>query len=306
MNNNENNNNNNNNPSSQGSSLMRYGSAPTSLLDAALVDLDSFVARPLQRHNAYTTSSSSSSSPLIRHSSSPAGFLNDYLPPSDAEAGFSITRGIGNNYNSKGIAEEDKPGVSRMNSRLNFSHSKESLSRISEEIENNADSDTHDNNNKARSSRSNNTSTCFTMGLWDNDNHPLTFSVSPTKQPKHPNTMDNMESQQFQFGMSQGALEFTPMDKFMNIPQDSVPCKIRAKRGCATHPRSIAERERRTRISGKLKKLQDLVPNMDKQTSYADMLDLAVQHIKSLQNQVQQLNDELDGCTCGCKKTTPF
>lgn len=24
--------------------------------------------------------------------------------------------------------------------------------------------------------------------------------------------------------------------------QDSVPCKIRAKRGCATHPRSIAER----------------------------------------------------------------
>lgn len=27
-----------------------------------------------------------------------------------------------------------------------------------------------------------------------------------------------------------------------NIPQDSVPCKIRAKRGCATHPRSIAER----------------------------------------------------------------
>ncbi|GER27864.1 basic helix-loop-helix (bHLH) DNA-bindingsuperfamily protein [Striga asiatica] len=296
------NNNEKNNPSSQGS-LMRYGSAPTSVLDAAL-DIDSFIA-PLQRSsNNYT---SSSSSQLIRHSSSPAGFFNDYLPPSDAEAGFSITRGIGNNYNSKGIAEDDKQGVSRMNSRLSFSHSKESLSRISEEIENNADSDTHDNNTKARSSRSNNTSTCFTMGLWENDNnHPLTFSVSPTKQPKNSNTMDNMESQ-FQFGMSQGALEFMPMDKFMNnIPQDSVPCKIRAKRGCATHPRSIAERERRTRISGKLKKLQDLVPNMDKQTSYADMLDLAVQHIKSLQNQVQQLNDELDGCTCGCKKTTTF
>jgi hypothetical protein len=71
------------------------------------------------------------------------------------------------------------------------------------------------------------------------------------------------------------------MDNFMQLPEDSVPCKIRAKRGCATHPRSIAERERRTRISGKLKKLQDLVPNMDKQTSYSDMLDLAVQHIKA-------------------------
>ncbi|KAL3652187.1 hypothetical protein CASFOL_001868 [Castilleja foliolosa] len=38
----------------------------------------------------------------------------------------------------------------------------------------------------------------------------------------------------------------------------------RAKRGCATHPRSIAERVRRTRISDRIRKLQDLVPNMDK------------------------------------------
>lgn len=31
------------------------------------------------------------------------------------------------------------------------------------------------------------------------------------------------------------------VEKFFQYP-DSVPCKIRAKRGCATHPRSIAER----------------------------------------------------------------
>lgn len=31
------------------------------------------------------------------------------------------------------------------------------------------------------------------------------------------------------------------MEKFLQF-QDSVPCKVRAKRGCATHPRSIAER----------------------------------------------------------------
>ncbi|KAL9281155.1 Transcription factor bHLH80 [Arabidopsis thaliana] len=30
------------------------------------------------------------------------------------------------------------------------------------------------------------------------------------------------------------------------IFEDSVPCRVRAKRGCATHPRSIAERVRRT------------------------------------------------------------
>ena len=38
------------------------------------------------------------------------------------------------------------------------------------------------------------------------------------------------------------ALEMSTIEKLMQVPQDSVPCKIRAKRGCATHPRSIAER----------------------------------------------------------------
>eukprot|EP00249_Psilotum_nudum_P008900 c21583_g1_i1 orf=1-1836(-) len=51
------------------------------------------------------------------------------------------------------------------------------------------------------------------------------------------------------------------------------PCRARAKRGCATHPRSIAERVRRTKISERMRRLQELVPNMDKQTNTADMLD---------------------------------
>ncbi|CAH1451677.1 unnamed protein product [Lactuca virosa] len=111
----------------------------------------------------------------------------------------------------------------------------------------------------------------------------------------------NVMDSELNFGLSESALEAATMEKMMDLPHDSVPCKIRAKRGCATHPRSIAERERRTRISGKLKKLQDLVPNMDKQTSYSDMLDLAVQHIKGLQTHVQSLNNELQNCSCGCK-----
>lgn len=93
------------------------------------------------------------------------------------------------------------------------------------------------------------------------------------------------------------------MDKYMQAQQqqDQVAFKVRAKRGCATHPRSIAERERRTRISEKLRKLQDLVPNMDKQTSTSDMLDLAVEHIKGLQSQLQAMKHEQDKCTC-CSK----
>lgn len=101
--------------------------------------------------------------------------------------------------------------------------------------------------------------------------------------------------------------EMAEVEKFLQFQQDTVPCQIRAKRGCATHPRSIAERVkffsiqldwthsfhhyvrayhlyevlgthniwsiniwfsnsqmRRTRISEKMKKLQDLFPNMDK------------------------------------------
>ncbi|CAA0813243.1 Transcription factor bHLH122 [Striga hermonthica] len=83
--------------------------------------------------------------------------------------------------------------------------------------------------------------------------------------------------------------------------QDSVPCKLRAKRGFATHPRSIAERVRRTKISERIRKLQDLVPNMVKQTNTADMLDLAVDYIKDLQQQVKMLSDNQAKCSCFTK-----
>ncbi|XP_057456220.1 transcription factor bHLH122 isoform X2 [Lotus japonicus] len=95
--------------------------------------------------------------------------------------------------------------------------------------------------------------------------------------------------------------EMAAIEKFLKF-SDSVPCKIRAKRGCATHPRSIAERVRRTKISERMRKLQDLVPNMDKQTNTSDMLDLAVDYIKDLQMQVQTLSDCRAKCTCKHKQ----
>ncbi|KAK9713701.1 hypothetical protein RND81_06G045700 [Saponaria officinalis] len=80
--------------------------------------------------------------------------------------------------------------------------------------------------------------------------------------------------------------------------EDSVPCRVRAKRGCATHPRSIAERVRRTRISDRIRKLQELVPNMDKQTNTADMLEEAVEYVKTLQRQIQELTEQQKKCKC--------
>ncbi|KAF7824999.1 transcription factor bHLH80-like isoform X2 [Senna tora] len=76
--------------------------------------------------------------------------------------------------------------------------------------------------------------------------------------------------------------------------EDSVPCRVRAKRGYATHPRSIAERVRRTRISDRIRKLQELVPNMDKQTNTADMLDEAVAYVKSLQKQIESTRGDVN------------
>uniref|UniRef100_A0A0D3F7B4 BHLH domain-containing protein n=1 Tax=Oryza barthii TaxID=65489 RepID=A0A0D3F7B4_9ORYZ len=134
---------------------------------------------------------------------------------------------------------------------------------------------------------------------------PRTFSagggfsiVGPWEESR--DIISTLGGYESQFGgmASTSALEMAGMDRYLQLQHDQVPFKVRAKRGCATHPRSIAERERRTRISEKLRKLQELVPNMDKQTSTADMLDLAVEHIKGLQSQLQALKHEQEKCTC--------
>jgi hypothetical protein len=104
-----------------------------------------------------------------------------------------------------------------------------------------------------------------------------------------------------QLSMPNTSSEMAAMENFLHF-SDSVPMKIRAKRGCATHPRSIAERVRRTKISERMRKLQDLVPNMDKQTNTADMLDLAVDYIKDLQKQAEKLQDCQAKCTCPHKQ----
>ena len=48
--------------------------------------------------------------------------------------------------------------------------------------------------------------------------------------------------------LAKSASDVGSVDKYLQL-QDSVPCKVRAKRGCATHPRSIAERVSSTILS---------------------------------------------------------
>jgi hypothetical protein len=62
--------------------------------------------------------------------------------------------------------------------------------------------------------------------------------------------------------------------------------RVRARRGQATDPHSIAERLRREKISDRMKNLQDLVPNSNK-ADKASMLDEIIDYVKFLQLQVK-------------------
>ena len=121
----------------------------------------------------------------------------------------------------------------------------------------------------------------FSVSSWD-DTNSIMFSSSPNKKPKLDAADDmvtsfsNIDSQvvyigstsfnlptscapagsvfvlieafycsrYVQFGLSKSSLEMPGMDDYLQLQQDSVACRVRAKRGCATHPRSIAERVR--------------------------------------------------------------
>ncbi|KAK4285522.1 hypothetical protein QN277_002211 [Acacia crassicarpa] len=149
----------------------------------------------------------------------------------------------------------------------------------------------------------------YTSDLWESSSFTAHKTASDSNEFMF-STSDASESQQAdQFGhqnvglthqMSLPISSSTKKDgreMILHI-QGSVPCKIRAKRGFATHPRSIAERVRRTRISERIKKLQELFPKSDKQTNTADMLDLAVAYIKDLRKQVKILTDKRARCIC--------
>ncbi|RWR95849.1 transcription factor bHLH68-like protein isoform X2 [Cinnamomum micranthum f. kanehirae] len=69
----------------------------------------------------------------------------------------------------------------------------------------------------------------------------------------------------------------------------AVKPRVRARRGQATDPHSIAERLRREKIAERMKNLQELVPNSNK-TDKASMLDEIIEYVKFLQLQVKVLS----------------
>ncbi|XP_076927781.1 transcription factor bHLH130-like [Bidens hawaiensis] len=233
----------------------------------------------------------SSVSNLFRQNSSPAGLFANINPP-NGYAGMRATVGsyrLGNAGNSDEISQSS----SRLKRQLSSSSGVRMLPRISE-----LEVDTIDPGVLNESSD-------YPFGSWEHEpTSQFIDSFAGLKRELNLPSADNAGNQQpmlsHHLSLPKTSGEMAAVEKLLHF-QDSVPCKIRAKRGCATHPRSIAERVRRTRISERMRKLQELVPHMDKQTNTSDMLDLAVDYIKDLQEQYKALKDCRANCICSSK-----
>ncbi|XP_059276513.1 bHLH transcription factor RHL1-like [Lycium ferocissimum] len=99
------------------------------------------------------------------------------------------------------------------------------------------------------------------------------------------------QSQQFHHSQSFGAPASSTMNQTPAASGSAGPKqqKVRARRGQATDPHSIAERLRRERIAERMKSLQELVPNANK-TDKASMLDEIIDYVRFLQLQVKVLS----------------
>ncbi|KGN59326.1 transcription factor bHLH130 [Cucumis sativus] len=237
---------------------------------------------------------------LVRQSSSPAGVLSQLNQ--NGYGGGSFSRLSGNNNGVEVVS----PSSNRLNSQISFSSLVPSslgmFPQISEQVVGNE-----------KLSNSNNgetqffTPSGFPFASW-NESSQFSETFPGIKRDPDSNKKFSSGHQNGEIGnrvhllshhlsLPKNVSDVASIEKLLQL-QDAVPCRIRAKRGCATHPRSIAERVRRTRISERMRKLQDLVPNMDKQTNTADMLDLAVDYIKELQKQFKTLSDNRANCVC--------
>ncbi|CAN1168972.1 Transcription factor bHLH130 [Linum perenne] len=225
---------------------------------------------------------------LARHNSSPAGLFSSLV----VENGFN---GVGE-ANSLSRSNTVTSSSSRLRRSTNFTPAARQLPQISE-----IEEEPFIITTGKRPYSSSNIS-------WNND------SWTGGKKLKQDHDDDDFDLFNLQQDGSNGnrlahhlslpktAAEMESIEKFLQLQGGggggAVPCKIRAKRGFATHPRSIAERVRRTKISERMRKLQDLFPKTDKQTSTSEMLDMAVDYIKDLQKQVKSMRDTKARCTC--------
>ncbi|KAF3501802.1 hypothetical protein F2Q69_00044028 [Brassica cretica] len=115
--------------------------------------------------------------------------------------------------------------------------------------------------------------------------HALTVDTSFPDQFHHPQAskLSSLTSLKHYNPRAQGTVSTTSAPVARQKP------RVRARRGQATDPHSIAERLRRERIAERMKSLQELVPNTNK-TDKASMLDEIIEYVRFLQLQVKVLS----------------
>ncbi|KAH9623914.1 hypothetical protein KSS87_002307 [Heliosperma pusillum] len=186
-------------------------------------------------------------SSLTRHSSSPGGFFDNLNID-----GYGISRemgsyGNGNSNNdqvnySSGQPSTTMPGLMRQNSQV-----EEKLMRV----------------NSLEGTNFSSRISSWADSILDGDDDTKIFSEQNLSDNQAGENRGRTQQLAHHLSLPSTSSELSAMEKLLYL-QDAVPLRIRAKRGFATHPRSIAERVRRTKISERMRKLQDLVPNMDK------------------------------------------
>ncbi|XP_077214846.1 transcription factor bHLH48-like isoform X2 [Tasmannia lanceolata] len=83
-------------------------------------------------------------------------------------------------------------------------------------------------------------------------------------------------------------------ERSLNGASEKLPyVHVRARRGEATDSHSLAERARREKINARMKLLQELVPGCHKISGTALVLDEIINHVQSLQRQVEFLSMRL-------------
>ncbi|XVF06315.1 hypothetical protein REPUB_Repub06bG0036800 [Reevesia pubescens] len=145
-----------------------------------------------------------------------------------------------------------------------------------------------DTNNSNNNNNNNNNASCSTAstvsGISERDSMHMTSLFQPfgqmqTQQIRPPPPQLH---QPFHSQPTSGPVAAVPHPPGMRP-------RVRARRGQATDPHSIAERLRRERIAERMKALQELVPSCNK-TDRAAMLDEIVDYVKFLRLQVKVLS----------------
>ncbi|XP_052489333.1 uncharacterized protein LOC105798371 isoform X2 [Gossypium raimondii] len=146
---------------------------------------------------------------------------------------------------------------------------------------------------------------CSIPQLW----HPQPYDGLISSLPMGQTQMQSSSLQGDNGNVDDGNINrFVEIDKFLQLenlsasinaksssPAPNKGCngtgkpQVRARRGQATDPHSIAERLRREKIAERMKNLQELVPNSNK-TDKASMLDSIIEYVKFLQLQVKVLS----------------